>query len=661
MDEFRWRNVPTEDSHSEYSWEWLLNAIDLGRVYSTLRDFPLDDKVIPLPLDLESQLSTPDIESVSMDDAVNVTETKEKVEPNTYDKKSKPESVRRYSPGFILPLLLAALKATHDTSKLVEESGQVPMLHTGENSQDGSEELLAGVTQRICEKGGLSLALAALCSKCTQLRQVSVSILGLCLYAMHTKAAREASSWRERPQLVMLLNSVQRALTVRRAVLLSKSHQNEEEESSGVSPWNVPMLPGVSAIFLARAAFVLTRPEDSMYGPLNRFFLSIDGDHGAFNDLNRLPAFISFLCSSSDEPTDQARKERRWALEHIRDGFLDEFCYRMVSTCHAPDLLLTSFYNFRLRAVEDAGAGYRQQEEECIVILRSITRFVERGGRQAAHHLFTRMGMMSWLRSILAGKDVLKVLPTLSCRIAFLQLTFASVYQATKYETSDCTPDPYFWVEVAALAHPILLLCLSSSDGFSHSNNLTKHPHRHGASLSSLFSLACMVLTSLRRALVVLEATSKPSEHSEILINRNARADGVGLLEANQFLAQVSSWSPERFGDSIAALVKLPFCPPLNDHDHLCRITLEFCKSALDLLKFRNPFDIVMQVLERVCHITRVFWKKNDVTLDESVRDDILCKLIACQKTCFQWQASRDLWFQCLGDFDGEAWLATAT
>jgi Nucleolar pre-ribosomal-associated protein 1 len=110
--------------------------------------------------------------------------------------------------------------------------------------------------------------------------------------AVDSQEAHQIASWRERPQIAMVLGAVQRSLVVRYA---------EDVNGKGKSTnFQVPELPGFSAIFLARASLVLSRPSDPLFLAMNRSFLRTEVDGGGFQDLTRLPAFMSLFCSSSD-------------------------------------------------------------------------------------------------------------------------------------------------------------------------------------------------------------------------------------------------------------------------------------------------------------------------------------------------------------------------
>jgi hypothetical protein len=626
LDEFRWRGTAENDSASrnEYIWDWLLNGLDLARVRQTLRCFPTYDLLTPSPIsDVEVWVPA---QGGRGDDMMEIDEVED---GSTY---SMFGHDKRYSPGYILPLILAAFENCMEEEATAEETGlKQAVENTGITVAPSSHnEMLARVAQRLCEKGGLSLTLATLCSNCPSLRQIAVAILGFFLKAVDTKEAREVSSWRERPQIAMLLHSVHRALAIRRAVLLSESHKADSSVSES-TVWEVPMFPGFSAIFLARSSLALMRPGDSLFAPLNRFFLSIDGDHGAFRDMNRLPAFVTLLCSSADEPG-QARKERLWALELFRDGFVDKFCFRMSSNSHSPELLLTTFYNYRMRT--DAG-GTKQQEEECLLLLEAFARMVKYGGRHAARNLVVRMGLLSWFHSVLVSAPVLEILPTISCRAAFFQLIAASVRQASRYEASNIQQsDVSFLVECVALAEPTLQLCLSSFDD-SRVTTEKQTVADDEETLSSSVASALEVLKALQSALLSMKL-----HHEDTSRSYDVRSDGLMLASALRFLEKVASSLPDGRKDALEALVSLPICPrgSKNDAAVFCGVILDVLIDKTDALK-----DRAVQALQRVLLALDLFLDRSKSTTNE-----LATRLIECRSTCFRWTESRDLWFCCL-------------
>jgi len=150
-----------------------------------------------------------------------------------------------------------------------------------------------------------------------------------------------------------------------------------------------------------------------MYSAMNKYFLKLEKGNGAYNDMTRLPAFIPLFCSSSE---DDAERERLWALQCLRDSFLEG--YNMVASCHAPDLLLTTLGRSRL------------DESERQLILQVLTRLLQFGDLPATHHLLNRVGLLSWLRAFLASN-------TLQDTTSVFDLVTVAVQQGIKYSTED--------------------------------------------------------------------------------------------------------------------------------------------------------------------------------------------------------------------------------
>ena len=655
--------MPEENAAGNQSWDWLVNGLQLGRVRQTIRSFPLDETLVPAPLaeveerPLKENTAGGNLETMEFDEKTSTSEVihLQETAPAVLST-SRPLNDGSYSPGYVLPLILAALEScTGD-----------PNNNQSTNRVDTGMEDLARMAQRLCEKGGLSLALASLCSKCPAIRQVAVSIISFFMWAVDSKEAREISSWRERPQLALLLHSVHRALVVRRSILISREENSDTKPPPESPVWIIPMFPGFSAIFLARAAFVLVRPGESMFGPLNKFFLSIDNDHGAFRDMNRLPAFITFLCSSSDEPIDQARNERIWALKLFKAGFLDEFCFKMVSTCHAPELLLTTIFNYRMRTVH---SGRRQQDDECVLLLQAVEVMLRRGDRQASHQLVGRMGLLSWLRSVLESPVVDQILLTTTSKIAFLELVTTAVRQAVKYEADCQSKDEIAGhdngssssssssssdtdeedeensrvalqsvaslpLEICSLARPTLEFCLASFGETDISGGNRSQSSEAGSSIT-----ACSLDTLMALRAAFLSPSNPSNDRQE-----SNRADGIELGAALKYLSKISSLSTtwENINVAIDALTALPVAlSPHPDQIVEDEDATKFCCKILEhVAAAPGEKSWLVQILTR---LTLIFQSGN-----VGKGTDVLRKLLESRAACFEWSETRDLWFELL-------------
>ncbi|CAB9505999.1 Sulfite exporter TauE/SafE [Seminavis robusta] len=657
LDQYRWKDTQGHpDAKAKYSWDWLVNGLQLGRVRETLRCFPLDDAVEPRPMLVH-------IENRNRTDVVADGDDNFDIPKTT---KSAGDSC--YSPGYILPLVFSALEAclegTASTLPGVEEGKTL----RGEGTENlpGSvvtSELLAKTAQRLCEKGALSLTLASLCSRCARLRQIAVAVLGLFVQALNTDEAVQIKSWRERPQLAMLLHSVQRALAVRRSVILAEAKGNQEEESPA---WLiVPKLPGFSAIFLAQAALILARPGDAMYTPINKYFLGKENDHGAFRDLNRLPAFVMFFCSSAHEPAGQARMERLFALRLFRDGFLDDYCFKSASSCHAPALLMSSLTNFRSRS---SLGSPMDVEEECLLLLEAIERMFVSGGHHGSHLLIDRMGSLSWLRAVLELRDLKHVLPTRSCRFAFLKLLKSAVDQAVGdfQRHGDGRDGASLTFEVTSLAQPTLNLGVMALEEVESSRDgaRTGEVPTEGAT-------SCIeTFHSLQRALRI-------SAKGETLENDCFRDDGVLIQTVLAFFSKATTLSTTEKDGLLGTLISFPLSSRAPAFE-----AIDFCGMLLDALSCSaNPSRSIVNKATVVGLIHKVLLTMNRLaqtrdgntdkaepmqeddsgsdansTPQDDAPDDtesnlgsqLIPKLLMSQKVCFRWPESQSIWFECL-------------
>ena len=245
-------------------WEWFIEILDHQRIRQTLIQFPIWDKLEPHPIcKVEVSVESDEIQNVSIPPEDHIVEQNMEEEDDEDDQStdmsltessssrqlSKPGSAsnhktdcwhgkspdRRYSPAFILPLVLGSMEAFQinqlsDKDVHMDASGfKAGKVSNNETDMDETEDVekahrqtFVKIVRRLSDKGCISLAFASLSSKCPALRKIAVATLCLFLQAMHTKEAHELLSWRERPQLAMIIDSVQRGLTVRRAIKASR-------------------------------------------------------------------------------------------------------------------------------------------------------------------------------------------------------------------------------------------------------------------------------------------------------------------------------------------------------------------------------------------------------------------------------------------------------
>ena len=484
MDQMRWGSFGSK-SVSKRGWDWLVDAIDSTRLDATVRNYPVDDSVDP-----------------------HTSRTQYwKNDHSASQSRKKLQSASSYSPGFILPLVLAALEDACSSNR--------DPLRDGPRNTASLPKEPSSLVQRLCDKGAVSMSLMGLCSNCSQLRRISVSIVGLLISFIHSNEAIETGSWRERPQIAMILDSVQRALAIKL-------------QATG-DYLSVPRLPGVAAAFLARVSLVLSRPGDPLYPAINRAFLRIQSNHGAFQDLWRLPEFITLLCSSADDPK-QVLAERVWALTLLDDGFLDESCYRPLIACHGPALLLTSLSDTR-RLLSDG------KSSEFGLLVRVLHTIMRRGGKNCETHFIKRIGLLSFLRSFATVGPIHQLLDE-SSRAAFLLLIELTLEKARK-----CLSPEDFDAATTGFAGLVVTLSCQSPVSWRNGEN-------DDANKQATLSHAGAILTLLAFAMGQTEIAGE-SRFAAGMIS----SDGVTLANASTLLASVAI---DELPAVLAALCALP-------------------------------------------------------------------------------------------------------
>eukprot|EP00554_Chaetoceros_debilis_P000389 CAMPEP_0194092054 /NCGR_PEP_ID=MMETSP0149-20130528/45449_1 /TAXON_ID=122233 /ORGANISM="Chaetoceros debilis, Strain MM31A-1" /LENGTH=2343 /DNA_ID=CAMNT_0038776869 /DNA_START=211 /DNA_END=7242 /DNA_ORIENTATION=+ len=434
-----------------HHWEWFIEVIDVQRVRKTISDFPIMDPARPPrqpsieswlnedddPGEGDSELSIGSSEDDSSIDFYDNPVSDEKKNRTTRKmRKGKLQEWQtgsnddRYSPGFIVPLILGVLEsfaelADHedDTDSKGKDSSYSESTPFNEENADASNdarstlyrETFTKVAYRLSQKGAIALSVMALSSKCPELRKIAASVIYRFIQALRMEEAHGITAWRSRPQINMVVCSLQRGLMVSRARRLSKNTENGEEEML-----HIPMLPAVSALFLARSLMIIPRPAESMYGAINKFYLRLDNNGGAYADCFSLPGFMT-LFGSVQEDTDLVRRERLWILHLLKDGTLDSYCYKVAAGRHAPELLLSFVDAMCSRNPQDV------DEYECLLLLDTISVLVERGGASSFFHYFIAVGLLSWIQSTLENIIQITACKSLSIAHSYLKLIIISL------------------------------------------------------------------------------------------------------------------------------------------------------------------------------------------------------------------------------------------
>jgi hypothetical protein len=562
-DQMRWGTLDNS-TFFNFQWDWLVDSIDVKRVHATLRNFPLMDAIDPLT---NSECGQDDL----IGQANSSRSTRGGVD-------------EPYSPGFLLQLIYSSL----ESCGVAEKSSHTPR---------------TTLAQRLCERGGLSLCLASLSSKCSGVRSLAVSIMGTLSDIADSIHARRVVSWRERPQILLLLNSVRVALVIRQA---------EERKESGAFDIEIPRLPGFSAIYLARAALIICRPGDQLFPAVNRSLLRTEVDSGAFQDLTRVPVFVSLFCSSSDEKQ-QIFSERRFALELVKDGLIDDESYKLLLSCHCAEMLLAcSSWKTPVTIFESPFSC-----DEVTLILNTMLAFVERGGERSKAHLISRLGLLSWIRSLLVGRPLFEFLPSVSSRISFIDLA-KTVVKATAPELSL----PEMMTVTSGVINVLLSLTLNSAD------------HGCGEAKFSLLSSTVDLLEVLSSSLFEKRSVNEPPDEGLCLDHLN----GVQIELAVEFLFMLP---PDRTVQSaLMSLCTLPLLCNEKDSIHVNK----FCSNAIDLAGSCND-DLKLAILSRMLDLSFFY--------DGSEREteEILRKLVSWKVVTSHDDKLRKLWQNCLASF----------
>jgi hypothetical protein len=627
----------TSPFDEQQSWEWLVDSLNHDRIRSTLTQFPIADTLVPLAesnvesrnannvnnqvddtaTDDDSESSSSGVDDNSQGSTSSVANLDEPEEVTLASKIfSTKDSWRgtgedpRYSPGFILPLVLGALEANLPTDANTSKESQgyeemkVDNTEEEEDDDDSEEDLdlaqhqaFSTIARKLCDKGCISLAIASLSSRCPSVRKVAVAICGLFLKVLQMKESHGIKSWRERPQQEMIMASLQRGLAVRRAMQMKRL----EEANTGVElrrttaskeRFNVTMLPALSAVFLAKALLIVSRPSDDMYGAMNKYFLRLNDYHGAFQDCFGLPAFLSLYCSSSDDIT-RCRTERNWALLTLKDSAVDEFCYRIISQHHVPELIMSSF---------DSMCDQLGGKNELSLTIDVIQCLIQSGGSRSATHLIKRLGLLSWLHGVISWRSISSVLPYATLKCKFLRLISTAVESyCNEYSTSDSSNgNQSVFLENIPLADVVIRICLDGPDASSSESQ-------------TVLAAACDTLWTIYLA-------NKQQ-------GRATQQVGLTTLAQMTDLLTRCVYNDEMFAQALVSMSALPYS--ISGEEQVEHPPQLFCELALSFMleeRVRVCQGETITILKRVHDLMTEFPSLRDTKL---VRQILQCRHIA--------------------------------
>lgn len=650
MQDLRWgslsNTIEIEDIYGTdhcHQYEWFLECLDIHRVRKTISNFPIYDTLIPLPFpsielwlnerpameripQICQNVEVPDMElsdaSISDSDAIDrdASPIDKKHDTVDLDHWRALDSDDRYSPGATLPYILAVLETFQGTeaSKLKFENDSDFKKNNSVEDISPEMETFVKVSHRLFHKGAISLAISGLGSKCIGIRKVSLAIISKFQKSLQIKGSQTNVSWKSRSQVEMAINSLQRGLLLTNAI---KMRDQDVSERS----FMVPILPMVSALFVSRSLILLTKPGDDLYPAINKHFLRLDDHYGAYKDCFSLPIFMSLFCSVNEHGEGIARKERLFALQLLKDGTVDELCYRVASKRHVPELLLSAFSSYLMqRSFTD--------ESECLLILETIETLVKNGGHTSYRHYFKSVGIIPWFQSGIQTFIVQEKLQSYHLMLSFLN-TFH--YMLQKYHT--------FLIEEEEEADTVSLLTLDSSNllrALGELNNIME------SSKTKFLNEKSELLED-----IYLKIFCDVHDIEAIRWSKSTKMQIKPIIESYGFPISTALRLFHKADSNISLKIIVVLCSfPLNldvsdskQHKNMVILYIEFLKALSQFLL--NQVDAV-----DACNLLfkNISVLSSDVRLTDSSRIDVIEELLRFRRIAVIEDRIKESWMNCL-------------
>nr|XP_036870514.1 nucleolar pre-ribosomal-associated protein 1 isoform X1 [Manis javanica] len=202
------------------------------------------------------------------------------------------------------------------------------------------------------DSNALGLTVAALSSYDPHMRAAAYHVL--VAYYSHLEGAR----FPEQSQLLYLLDVVR----------------------EGIRTQNMRLTFTV-ALFIAKAALLILKPEEHMYLKVNKFLLSHE-----YLNMNKVPGFYQFFYSSDFEQ----KTEQEWMFGILRQGIRDKHCYELYARRGVFSIIL-SFFNSSL--CDEVAQNW------ILEILQNAAR-----NAKAAYEILRDYSLLTWLLNILESK-----------------------------------------------------------------------------------------------------------------------------------------------------------------------------------------------------------------------------------------------------------------
>lgn len=182
------------------------------------------------------------------------------------------------------------------SDKIYDPSYWLPVLHYSLQQHDLS-------MRQLSNSGAISLVIATLGSCCPLLRTIALSCLQHILKYLRRQDRTKDAAFRERPQLLLLINFIRNSISYH-----DKGDLADSSECCNICP----RLPPTIAITLGRAAMHLLQPSNDLFSAINKYLLS-----RPYCDFKDLPMW-EILVINADVISEQSK--RLTELRLLRDG-----------------------------------------------------------------------------------------------------------------------------------------------------------------------------------------------------------------------------------------------------------------------------------------------------------------------------------------------------
>ncbi|XP_012301886.2 nucleolar pre-ribosomal-associated protein 1 isoform X3 [Aotus nancymaae] len=206
--------------------------------------------------------------------------------------------------------------------------------------------------RKFLDSNALGLTVTALSSYDPQMRAIAYHVLGA--YYSHLEGAR----FQEQSQLLYLLDVVR----------------------NGIRTQDM-RLTFTLALFIAKAAVQILKPEEHMYLKVSNFLLSHE-----YLNMDKVPGFYQFFYSSNFEQ----KTEQEWVFGLLRQGIHDKHCYELCARCGIFHIILSFFYS---PLCDEAAQNW------ILEILQSAAQVA-----RSAYEIIRDYSLLTWILHILESK-----------------------------------------------------------------------------------------------------------------------------------------------------------------------------------------------------------------------------------------------------------------